>query len=265
MWGTRSLSAGTERENPPQQKRPPGRGDLSAVWAGLVVVPPLQGWAVVAWLLFGIRRVRIAVCGAGATQSRLVALASVVQFALVLDARQAGLDVVELRGGHDILRTRRQFGGNLLLRRLNAIRGLRVARESFGNHVRLGFLQVLQLFKDGDESLGIVAGTVHVLHTEEVGLRFKTARELQEGQRNSYLRRLVNAIAGPASDKNQRNGAQLSIVHAGLLTDGMVSRYVRYLVRNHTCHFCFIVRSQNEAAIHVHKSARQGHGVHFIR
>src|SRR6266850_1225240 len=97
-------------------------GGLSLPEAGLVVVPALQGWAVVAWLLFRVRRVRIAVCGARATQSWLVALASVVQFALVLDARQAGLDVVELRGGHDILRTRRQFGGNLLLRRLNAIR-----------------------------------------------------------------------------------------------------------------------------------------------
>src|SRR5882757_2737322 len=178
MWGTRSLSAGTERENPPQQKRPPGRGDLSAVWAGLVVVPPLQGWAVVAWLLFGIRRIRIAVCGARATQSRLVALAPIVQFALVLDARQASLDVVELRGGHDILRPRRQYGGNLLLRRLDAIGGLRVAREGFGNHVRLGFLQVLQLFEDGYESLRIIPRTVHVLNTEEVCLRLKTAREL---------------------------------------------------------------------------------------
>src|SRR5579863_7871541 len=97
-------------------KRPPIRVAFSLSQAGLVVVPALQGWAVIALLADGIGRIGIAVGGAGAAQGRLVALASVVQFPLVLDARQTSLDVVELRGGHDILRTRRQDGGNLFLR-----------------------------------------------------------------------------------------------------------------------------------------------------
>src|SRR5258708_28208687 len=136
----------------------------------LVIVAALQGWAVIARLGGIGRRIGIVIRRAGTAQSWLVALATVIQLALVLDARQTGFDVVELRCGHHVLCAWRQQGGYLLLRCLNAIGGLRVTGKCFGNHVRLGFLKILELFADDYESLRSVPRTLPALHTSTISL-----------------------------------------------------------------------------------------------
>ena len=92
----------------------------------------------------------------------------------------------------------RQDAGNLFLRVQDAVGSLRVVGECLGYQARLALFKSLNLLKEADEGLRIVAGAVHVLHAQVVGLRLELARELQEGDRNGQLRGFVNAVAGPA-------------------------------------------------------------------
>src|ERR1035438_3929957 len=89
---------------------------LAAVSDGdAALVTATQGWAVVAGVGGRVRIVGVVIGAAGTAQGRLVAAALVVELALVLDARQAGFDVVELAGGDDVVGLGRHDGGNLLL------------------------------------------------------------------------------------------------------------------------------------------------------
>ena len=62
--------------------------------------------------------------------------------------------------------------------------------EDLGDGAGLALFQSLNLLKEGDEGLRIVAGAVHVLHAQVVGLRLELAGELQEGNRECRSERL---------------------------------------------------------------------------
>src|SRR5215467_8012818 len=117
------------------------------------LVATAQGRAVVGtgWWRVGIVWIRIA--ATGATQSGLVAILLVIELALVLEAGETGLDVVELGGGDDVVGPRGHDGGDLILGFVNAVRSLRVVSEDLGEGAGLVLLEGVDLFKELDEGL----------------------------------------------------------------------------------------------------------------
>ena len=136
--------------------------------------------------------------------------------------------------------------------------------ERFGDGARFVLFKTLHLFEEGHKSFRVVAGAVHIFETEIVGLAFEVARELQEGQWDTDLRSLVESIASVAADHDERNGAELGIVHAGLFAHGVVRSDVADLVRHYAGQFCFFVSGEDGPAIHVEETAGEGHGVDRI-
>src|SRR6202048_512209 len=233
-------------------------------WLLLLIFAAMEGGAVVAiGAVGGLGRVGV---GAGAAERGLLGVLGVGEAALVLDAGQAGLHVVEFRGGDGVFVAWRQNAGNLLLRVEDAVRGLRMVREGLGDQAGFPLLERLDLLKEGDEGLRIVAGLVHVLEAEVVSLRLKVAGELEEGHGDGELHRLVDAVAGPAvaGHHDERNGAELGVVHARHLAGGVVGADVGYFMRHHASHLGFLVGIQDEAGVHVEEPAGQRHGVDFV-
>src|SRR5208282_2396562 len=105
-------------------------------------------------------------------------------------------------GSDDVLRLRRKNGRDLLLRRRNAVRRLRVRSEGFGDRARLLLLFRLNLFEETDESLGIVSRLIHVLQPEVIRFRFEIALELHERERQAQSGCFVDSIAYAASDED---------------------------------------------------------------
>src|SRR5262245_10062897 len=121
------------------------------------LVSAAEGWAVVG---VGGRRgwvVGVGGASAGAAQRGLGAVLLVVELALVLDASEAGLDVVELRGGDDVVGPRGHDGSDLFLRAGDTVGCLRVIGEDLGEGTGLVFLERVDLFKELDEGLRVVA------------------------------------------------------------------------------------------------------------
>ena len=105
-----------------------------------------------------------------------------VEAALVFDAGETGLDLIELGGGLEVLVARREDFGDLFLRVRDAVGGLRVIGEGSGDGSGLVLLEVFNFFEEGDEGCGVVSGAIHVLDAEVVGLSLKLAGEFEEGQ-----------------------------------------------------------------------------------
>src|SRR5580700_9439447 len=116
------------------------------------VVAAMQRWLIAA--VVGIAAIRT---GRNAAQRRLT-LFVVRDAALVLNAGQACLHVVEFRRRHQILVLRRQKRGYLFFGVLDAIRCLRMIFEDARNGAGLRLLEVLNLFKESHEGLRIVPG-----------------------------------------------------------------------------------------------------------
>src|SRR5215831_12302141 len=95
--------------------------------------------------------------------------------------------------------------------------------EDLGDRSRLFPLFRLNLFEKCDERVWVVAGLVHVLQAQIVGLTFVATRELQERDRDTEVHALINRVSSPTiGDKNHRgdrgelrNGA-LSLIPGGM-------------------------------------------------
>src|SRR5579883_1933119 len=137
----------------------------------------------------------IRIIRADTAQRWFAAIPSVGQLALVFDAGEPGLDIIEFRSSNQIFVTRRQDLCDLFLRVSNTVRSLRMIGEGSRHSPRLVFLQVLNLFKEGNEGLGVVAGAVHVFDAKVVGLGFELTGEFEEGQRDGKVRSLIYAVS----------------------------------------------------------------------
>ncbi len=94
----------------------------------------------------------------------------------------------------------------------------------------------------------------------------EVARELHESQRyadaQSSLRPFVHRPASRHED--QRNTCQVDDIAAGLLASYVTGGDVTDLMRHDAGQLGFVVRGQNEARVHVEKSARQREGIEFV-
>ena len=80
------------------------------------------------------------------------------------------------------------------------------------------------------------------------------------------LRALVDAVAGPAANQNHhRHHADLRVVQAGHLADGMVGADVGGLMSHDAGQFRLFVGVEDEAGVDVEEAAGQGQGVDLIR
>src|SRR5258707_11460907 len=105
------------------------RNELVAAGQALRLVSTTEGWAVVGGAggvvrVVGVVGVVVAAATRGATQGGLVAGLAVVDLALVFEAGEAGLDVVELGGCDHVVGTRGQDGCDLFFRVHDAIGSL---------------------------------------------------------------------------------------------------------------------------------------------
>src|SRR6478752_9544466 len=122
-----------------------------------------------------------AVCGgASPAQRGLLRVLGIGQPALVLDSSETRLDIVEFGSRDDIFVARWKNAGNFFLRVQDAIRGLGMVGKGLGDQTGLPLLKCLHLFKEADESLRLVSGAIHVLHSEIVSLCLEVAREVEE-------------------------------------------------------------------------------------
>src|SRR5580658_2041032 len=209
-------------------------------WAVAGVRPGTAGLAGVARTAARVTAAGVAIVvrsGAGAAQRGLVRPLGIEQPALVLNAREASLDVVELRSGDGVLILGRQDARNLFLRMENAVRSLRMIAESLGDQAGLALLESLHLLKEADEGLRIVTGAVHVLHAKVVRLRLKLAGKLEEGNGNGELSGLIDSVAGPgiAGQHDERHHADLHVVEPRHFARRVMRADVGRLVCHYAC------------------------------
>src|SRR5579883_3601164 len=119
------------------------------------------------------------------------------KLALVFDAGQPRLNIIEFRSSDKIFVLCRQNLRNLFLRMLNAIRRLWMIGERLRYSARFLLLQVLYLLKEGYKRLRIITRAIHVLHAEKIGLRFKFARKHEKCHRDGDVDRFIDAVSGP--------------------------------------------------------------------
>ena len=138
--------------------------------------------------------------------------------------------------------------------------------EGFGEGAGLVLFECVQLFKEGDEALRIVAGLVHVLDTEVIGFGFGLAGELEEGEGDGELGNLVGAVRGVASlaHDDERNGGDLGVVALGLLAGGVVGDDVGNLVGHDAGELGFLVAVGDEAGVDVEEAAGKSEGVDLV-
>ena len=172
-----------------------------------------------------------------------------IDFAFILNTRKAGLDVVELAGCDDVVGSRRQNRGDLIFGVRDTVRRLGMIGKGLGQGAGLVFFESVQLLKEGDEALRIVARLVHVLHAKIVGLRLVGARELEEGKRDGELCGFVDAVAGigALAENDQRHRGNLGVKALGLLARGVVRNYVRDLVRHNAGKFRLFIAVGDQA------------------
>ena len=220
------------------------------------------------WLGGIVRVVGVVVAAAagGAAEGGLVAALAVVDLALVFEAGEAGLDVVELGGGDHVVGTGGQDGGDLFLRVDDAVGGLGVVGEDLGEGAGLVLFEGVEFFEELDEGLRVVAGLVHVLDAEPVGFGLVHAGELEEAHGDGELGGLVDAVAGPGAlgEDDQRDGADLDVVHLGHLTGGVMGADVGGLVGHDAGEFGLFVGGHDEAGVDVEEAAGEGHGVDLV-
>ena len=142
-----------------------------------------------------------------------------------------------------------------------------MVREDLGEGTGLVLLEGVDLFEELNEGLRIVAGLVHVLQAKPVGLGLVAAGELEEGDRDGELRGLVDAVAGPGArgEDDERDGADLHVVHLCHLAGGVVGADVGDLVGHDAAEFGLFVSSEDEAGVDVEEAAGQRHGVDLVR
>src|SRR4029077_394775 len=95
----------------------------------------------------------------------------------ILDRSKPRFNVIELGSRDDVFRLRRQYLGNLLLRSLYAVWGLRMGFKGLRNCARLLLLLRLHFFEERNKGLRIIAGLVHILNAEIIGLGLEASRE----------------------------------------------------------------------------------------
>ena len=180
---------------------------------------------------------------------------------------QPALNRVEFRSGDDVLVARGQNLRNFILRRNDALRRGRMRGENLWNGARLLLFVRLNLFKEGNERVRIVAGLVHILEPEVIGFGLIHAREFQEGHGNSKVHALINRISGPGvRDKDRcHHRADLDDIALGSLLGAMSRAHMRDLMRHHSRQLGLLVRVQDQTAVDVKKSARQRERVHHVR
>src|SRR5258706_13174583 len=83
-----------------------------------------------------------------------------VDLAAIMQHGQPILHIVELGGGHDVLRLLFEHGLDILLRRLDVILVSRIRRENFRHRPRLLLFHRLNLFEEVDQRFRVVAGFV---------------------------------------------------------------------------------------------------------
>ncbi len=210
--------------------------------------------------------VGVVVGSADATEGGLVAVTLVVDFALVFDAGEAGFDVVKLGGGDDVVGPGGHDGGYLVFGVSDTGGGLGVVVEDLGEGAGLVFFERVDLLEELDEGLGIVAALVHVLEAEPVGFCLEVAGELEEGDGDGELGGLVDAVTGPGAlgEDDERNGADLRVVHAGHLAGGVVSADVSDLVGHDARDFGFFIGGHDEAGVDIKEAAGESHGVDLV-
>src|SRR5271167_5157432 len=105
----------------------------------------------------------------------------------------------------------------------HTVRCHRMRGKGLGQRAWLLLLLRLDLLKERNERLRVVARLVHVFHAEEIGLAFEVARELHEGQRNADAHGgLFRFIYAPAAwHEDQRNAREIDDVSSRLLTGNM--------------------------------------------
>src|SRR3954470_587163 len=165
-----------------------GRSIVAAMENRWNIITVLVFVLVLIGALVRIRLVAAVSTGGCAPQTGFV-LVVVVDLATVLDRRETCLHVVEFGCSHNVLFAGGKDRRNLLLSLRYPVRSLGVARESLRQRTRLLLLGRLHLFEEGDERVRVVAGLVHVLHAQVIGLGFESAGELHEAQRQRQLDR----------------------------------------------------------------------------
>ncbi len=86
----------------------------------------------------------------------------------------------------------------------DAVRCLRMVRENLGHRSRLLLFLRLDLFKEVYKLVGIIAGFVHVLDAQIIGLSLKAAGEFEERHRQADAGRFTRRQANAAANKDQR-------------------------------------------------------------
>src|SRR5947209_6098192 len=226
----------------------------------VLLIATLQSWTII--VLF-ISIFAVTVAGSAAKRG-LVAVFLVINLVAVFNGREARFHLVEFRGAHNVLLTRRKNGCNLFLRFLNAVGRLRVRCKSFGQSAGLLLLLRLQLFKESHKSVGIITGLVHILQAQVISFCLKATGKLQEGQREANSGKLAGCITGAAAHKNQRNGENVCELRFGRSTGSMAGGYVGDLMGHHTGQLCLFISSQNQSGVHVEEAARKGESVDFV-
>ena len=138
-------------------------------------------------------------------------------------------------------------------------------RENLGHGAGLVLFQNLNPLKEADIGLRVVAGTVHILHPQIVGLCLELAGKLDEGHRHGQRSRLVGSIAGPAANEDERYRTQLGVVSTRHAARNMVGANVGCLVGHHPGQLRLLLGVQNQAGINEEEPSRQRKRVDLIR
>src|SRR5690349_21242526 len=136
-----------------------------------------------------------------------------------------------------------------------------MGRKDLGQRSRFSLLERLDLLAEVDKRGRVVAGLVHVLEAQHVGLGLKSARERQEAERNRQASALANGVPGPAAHENQRNGSDVDDLSAGRLARAMTGGHMRDLMRHDTSQFGFAVRLEDQAGVYEEEPTGQREGV----
>src|ERR1051326_4489828 len=94
-------------------------------------------------------------------------------------------------------------------------------------------LHRFDLFKKRSQCLRVVAGLVEVLHSEVVGIGFKTSCETEKAHGYCQACDGARGVTNPAADKNQRNRREVHDLAASVLARRMASSNMRDFMGHH--------------------------------
>src|SRR5215470_14740280 len=94
----------------------------------------------------------------------------------------------------------------------------------------------LNALKESYVRVGIVAGLVHILQSEEIGLAFVVARKLQKSHGNEEVHSLIDSVASPTIGKHNHrwNRSDLDQVAFGSLLRAVAGANVGNFVGHYT-------------------------------